>query len=179
MWHFTTGLRSVFLGAAAPFAVLAGSTVTNTALLTTVNGDLGVSPGSAVTNFPPGVVNGSIHAGDATAALAKVALNTAYLNAAGRTLGATTVSGNLGGQTLYPGLYKSTSSLEITSGDLTLDALGDANAVFVFQMASTLTTTVSRQIILAGKRQSRQHLLAGRQFGDPRRLLRLQGEHPG
>ena len=60
------------------------------------------------------------------------------------------MSGNLGGQTLPPGLYKSTSSLAISSGDLTLDAQGDANAVFIFQMASTLTTTVGRQVILSG-----------------------------
>jgi hypothetical protein len=60
------------------------------------------------------------------------------------------VAGNLGGQTLTPGLYKSTSSLEISSGDLTLDAQGDANAVFIFQMASTLTTTAGRQVILSG-----------------------------
>jgi hypothetical protein len=61
-----------------------------------------------------------------------------------------TVAGNIGGQTLTPGLYKSTSSLEITSGDLTLDAQGNASAVFIFQIASTLTTTEGRQIILAG-----------------------------
>jgi len=73
-----------------------------------------------------------------------------YNDAAGRTVGAITVAGNLGGQTLAPGLYKSTSSLEISSGDLTLDAKGDANAVFIFQMASTLTTTTGRQVILAG-----------------------------
>src|SRR6185295_16158328 len=60
------------------------------------------------------------------------------------------LAGNIGGQTLTPGLYKSTSSLEISSGDLTLDAQGDANAVFIFQMASTLTTTVGRQVILTG-----------------------------
>src|SRR5207237_3022098 len=68
----------------------------------------------------------------------------------GRTNGAVTVAGNLGGQTLTTGLYKSTSSLEISSGDLTLDAQGDANAVFIFQMASTLTTTSGRQVILSG-----------------------------
>ena len=61
-----------------------------------------------------------------------------------------TVSGNLGGQTLTPGLYKSTSSLAISGGDLTLDALGDSGAVFIFQMASTLTTTPMRAVILAG-----------------------------
>jgi hypothetical protein len=61
-----------------------------------------------------------------------------------------TVAGNLGGRTLAPGLYLSTSSLEISSGDLTLDAQGDEDAVFIFQMASTLTTTAGRQIILSG-----------------------------
>src|SRR5205823_5486881 len=77
-------------------------------------------------------------------------LTTAYNNAAGRTVGAILVAGDLGGQTLTPGLYTSTSSLEISSGDLTLDAQGDVNAVFIFQMASTLTTTVGRQVILSG-----------------------------
>jgi len=103
-----------------------------------------------VTGFPPGLVNGTIHAGDPAAAVAQLDLTTAYNDAAGRTVGAITVAGNLGGQTLTPGLYKSTSSLEISSGDLTLDARGDANAVFIFQMGSTLTTTTGRQVILAG-----------------------------
>jgi hypothetical protein len=111
---------------------------------------LGVSPGGAVTGFPPGLVNGTIHAGDSTAAQAQLDLTTAYNDAAGRTVGAVTVAGNLDGRTLTPGLYKSTSSLEISSGDLTLDAQGDANAIFIFQMASTLTTTSARQVTLSG-----------------------------
>jgi hypothetical protein len=78
------------------------------------------------------------------------ALTIAYNDAAGRTLAPVTVAGNLGGMTLAPGLYKSTSSLAISSGDLTLDAQGDANAVFIFQMASTLTTTPARAVILIG-----------------------------
>ena len=153
-WSFSTaattaGQAPVPLGSADTFAVLAGSTVTSTGG-TTVNGDLGLSPGTAVTGFPPGVVNGAIHAGDAVAAQAQLDLTSAYNDAAGRTVGAITVAGNLGGQTLTPGLYKSTSSLEISSGDLTLDAQGDANAVFIFQMGSTLTTTSGRQVILSG-----------------------------
>jgi hypothetical protein len=140
---------SVTLGTAGNFAVLAGSGVTNTGA-TAVTGDLGVSPGTSVTGFPPGTISGATHAGDATAAQAQVDLTTAYNDAAGRTLDAVTVAGNLGGLTLTPGLYKSTSSLAISSGDLTLDALGDANAVFIFQMASTLTTTTGRQVILSG-----------------------------
>jgi len=91
-----------------------------------------------------------IHAGDPTAAQAQGDLTTAYNDAAGRTVGAIAVAGNRGGLTLTPGLYKSTSSLEISSGDLTLDARGDTNAVFIFQMASTLTTTSGRQVILRG-----------------------------
>jgi methionine-rich copper-binding protein CopC len=153
VWHFTTGTEDAQapapLGSANAFAVLAGSTVTNTGP-TILNGDLGVSPGTAVTGFPPGIVHGTIHAGDSAAAQAKLDLTTAYNDAAGRSTSPITVSGNLGGQTLAPGLYKSTSSLAISSGDLTLDAQGDANAVFIFQMASTLTTTVGRQIILSG-----------------------------
>ena len=137
------------LGAVAGFAILAGSTVTNTGL-TVVTGDLGLSPGSAVTGFPPGIVNGVKHIADPTAAQAKLDLTTAYNDLKGRTLAPISVSGNLGGRTLAPGLYKSTSSLAISSGDLTLDARGNANAVFIFQMASTLTTSSGRAVILSG-----------------------------
>ena len=140
---------AVALGSAAGFAVLAGSTVTNTGG-TTVTGDLGVSPGSAVTGFPPGTVVGTIHAADPTAAGAIASLTIAFNDAAGRTLCPITVAGNLGGLTLTPGLYKSTSGLEISSGDLTLDAQGNANAVFIFQMASTLNTAAGLHVILAG-----------------------------
>jgi hypothetical protein len=149
-WTFTTAACSqarIVLGAAGNFAVLAGSTVTSTDL-TTIAGDLGVSPGTALTGFPPGIVVGLIHAGDPTSAQGIADLTTAYNDAAGRTLCPVTVSGNLGGQTLTPGLYKSTTSLAVSSGDLTLDAQGDDQAVFIFQMASTLTTTSGRQVIL-------------------------------
>jgi hypothetical protein len=154
VWRFTkggvvSGNLAPNLGAAAGFVILAGSTVTNTGL-TTLTGDLGVSPGSAVTGFPPGILNGTQHAADPTSAAAMAALTIAYNDAAGRTLAPVSVAGNLGGMTLAPGLYKSTSSLAISSGDLTLDAQGDANAVFIFQMASTLTATPARAVILIG-----------------------------
>ena len=139
----------VALGAADGYAVLAGPTVTNTGL-TTVTGDLGTSPGTAVTGFGPGVLVGTQHAGDVAAAAAQASLTTAYNDAAGRSLCAVMIAGNLGGLTLTPGLYKSTSSLEISSGDLVLDARGDSSAVFIFQMASTLTTTTGRQVLLTG-----------------------------
>jgi len=141
-------LATVALHSAGDLAVLAGSTVTSTGA-TSVTGDLGVSPGTAVTGFPPGVLVGA-RAGDPAAALAMGDLTTAYNDAAGRTLCPISVAGNLGGQTLAPGLYKSTSSLEVTSGDLTLDAQGDPTSIFIFQMASTLTTTSGRQVILSG-----------------------------
>lgn len=149
----TSGPAPVDLGSAGTFAVLAGSTVTSTGA-TTVNGDLGVSPGTAVNGFPPGTVNGTQHVGDPIAAQAQLDLTTAYNDAAGRTVDAVTIAGNIGGQTLPPGLYKSTSSVAISSGDLTLDAQGDENAVFIFQVASTLTTTAGRQVILSGGAQA-------------------------
>ena len=145
----TAAQAAIPLGTATHFGVLAGSTVANTGV-TTIHGDLGVSPGSAATGFPPGTVTGTQHVADSAAAQAQLDLTTAYNAAAARTVGAVLVAGNLGGLTLAPGLYKSTSSLEISSGDLTLNAQGDVNAVFIFQMASTLTTTAGRQVILSG-----------------------------
>ncbi len=140
----------VALAGAGTFAVLAGSGVTNTGA-TTVTGDLGLSPGSAVIGFPPGTVIGTQHVNDAAANQGQLDLTTAFNDAAGRTLCRTTVTPtNLGGRTLTPGLYWSGTSLEITSGTLTLDAQGDSNAVFIFQSASTLTTTSGLGIVLAG-----------------------------
>jgi hypothetical protein len=141
----------IALGSAATFGVLAATTVT-TIPTTTVNGDLGVSTGNTVTGSP--IVNGTTHLADPAAAQAQLDLTTAYNDAAGRTVDAITIAGNLGGLTLAPGLYKSAISLEITSGDLTLDAMGDTNAVWIFQMGSTLVTTVGRQVILSGGAQA-------------------------
>lgn len=135
------------------FAVLAGSTITNTGF-SVLNGDLGLSPGTSVTGFPPGIVNGTQHVTDVEAAAAQVQLTAAYLDLEGRT-GATTVAGDLGGQTLSPGLYKSTSSLAVSIADLTLDAGGNSDAVWVFQIASTLTIANGRSIILAGGAQAK------------------------
>ena len=141
----------VDLGSAANFGVLAGSAVISTGA-TTVNANLGVSPGTTLTGVP--TVNGTTHLGDPAAAQAQLDLTSAYEDAAGRTVGAVTVAGDLGGLSLTPGLYQSTSSLEISSGDLILDALGDTNAVFIFQIQSTLTTTSGRQVVLIGGAQA-------------------------
>jgi Ice-binding-like len=139
---------TVGLGSAAPFAVLAGTTVTNTGP-TVISGSLGVSPGAAITGFPPGQVkNGSQHAADGVALQAKAALVTAYNDAAGRTP-ATVVSTDLSGKTLAPGVYKSASALGLT-GTVTLDAHGDAKAVFIFQAGSTLITGSGSKVRLTG-----------------------------
>lgn len=157
-WNFNTATASniqsaVDLGDAAAFVVLAGSTVTSTGA-TALNGNLGVSPGTAVSGFPPGTMVGTQYTGNATSAAAMVDLSTAYSDAAGRTQSPVILAGNLGGLTLPPGLYKSTSSLAISSGDLTLDAMGDPDAVFIFQIASTFTTSSGRTVILTGGAKS-------------------------
>jgi len=135
----------VGLGTADSFAVLAGQTVTNTGP-TTINGDLGVMPGSAIPGFPPGKVNGAIHAADAVALKAQSDLTTAFNDAAGRTPPAL-LSADLSGLTLTAGVYKAPGALGLT-GALTLDAQGDANAVFIFQAASTLITASASHVNL-------------------------------
>jgi len=141
----------VGLGTASSFAVLAGSTVTNTGP-SVITGDLGVSPGTAVTGFPPGVMTGgTIHAADAVAAQAQLAVTTAYNDAAGRSPSAT-VTADLGGQTLVSGVY-SGPTLGLT-GTVTLDAQGDPNAVFVLRAGSTLITGTTSVVALANGAQA-------------------------
>jgi hypothetical protein len=143
----------VSLGTADSFAVLAGTTVTNTGP-TVVSGDLGVSPGTAVTGFPPGTVNnGTIHAGDAVAAQAQSDLTAAYNDAASRACAVVLTGQDLGGLTLTHGVYCFASSAQLT-GTLTLDAQGDPNAVFIFQIGSTLTTASGSNINLINGAQS-------------------------
>ena len=143
----------VGLGTAGSFAVLAGTTVTNTGP-SGISGDLGVSPGTAVTGFPPGIVSGgTIHAGDAVAAQAQSDLTTAYNDAAGRSPTANVPAFIGAGETLAPGVYNASSSLEV-GGSLTLDAGGDPNAVFVFQAPSTLITDSASSVTLANGAQA-------------------------
>ncbi len=146
----TTQQPIINLGGASSFAILAGSAISSTGA-TVITGDLGLSPGSSVGGFPPGILNGTLRINDALVNQAKLDLTAAYNDAAARTAtDIVTLSGNIGGLTLTPGLYKSTSSLAISSGDVTFDAMGDANAVFIIQIASTLTTTSGRKVILTG-----------------------------
>ena len=128
---------AVPLGTASAYAVLAGSTVTNTGS-SVISGDVGLSPGTAVTGFPPGTVTGVINAANAAAVAAQADLTTAYVNAAGQA--AHTVAAELGGQTLVPGVYTCAAGAFDITGILTLDGGNDPNAVFIFQAASTLIT---------------------------------------
>ena len=139
----------VSLGTAGSFVVLSGQTVTNTGF-TIINGNVGLSPGTSITGFPPGVVNGVVHISDAVASQAKQDLNAAYADASKRSGAPVALSGDLGGMTLTPGLYVSATSIELTSGDLTLDALGDEDAIWVFQIGTTFVSMVDRKVVLIG-----------------------------
>lgn len=136
----TAEATSISWGTASSFAVLGSTTVTSTGD-TVVNGDLGVSSGTAVTGFPPGIVTGEIHAGDAAAGQAHADAATAYgvlmLLAADTNLSGT----DLGSRTLAPGVYKFDTSAQLT-GDLVLDGEGD----YVFLIGSTLTTASGSSI---------------------------------
>jgi hypothetical protein len=137
---------NVDLGTADSFAVLAGSTVTNTGS-SVVHGDLGVSPGSAITGFPPGLITapGTQHSNDAVAMQAQNDLTTAYNVAIGESCTQDLTGQDLGGLTLTPGVYCYTTSAQLT-GTLTLNAQGDPNAVFLFKIGSTLTTASSSTV---------------------------------
>ena len=145
-------VATVNLGTASPFGVLAGSTVTNTGA-TIINGDLGVSPGTAITGFPPGIVTGATHRADGVAAGAQADLTTAYNDAAGRS-----PSGSVGpfigaGQTMSPGVYNASTSLDL-GGALTLNAHGNPDAVWIFQVGSTLVTDSASSVVLTGGAQA-------------------------
>ena len=142
----------VNLFTAYSYAILAGSTVTNTGS-SVITGDLGLHPGSSVTGFPPGTVSGTQHIADAAALQAKSDLATAYDDAAGQPCTQNLTGQDLGGMTLVPGVYCFASSAGLT-GILTLDAQGDPNAVFVFQIGSTLTTAGGSTISLTNSAQS-------------------------
>lgn len=136
----------VGLGTAGGFAVLAGETITNTGP-TTITGNVGLHPGSAVTGFASVTLNGTQHVADSAALQAKNDLVTAYNDAAGRTP-PTTVATELGGQSLKAGVYNSTAGTFGVTGTLTLDAEGDSHAVFIFQAASTLITAPGSSVSL-------------------------------
>jgi hypothetical protein len=151
------GQVPVPLASASTYAVLAGSTVTSTGA-TALTGDLGLSPGSAVTGFPPGTVTGLQNVDNLAAKGAEANLTTAYANAtpASRANCPVTLTNgeNLAGLTLAPGLYWSAKTLNIEGGALTLSGGGNPNAVFVFQLGSAFTTTSGAKVILTNGAQA-------------------------
>jgi ice-binding like protein len=140
------------LGAAASFGVVGASTVTNTGP-TVVNGDLGLSPGTSVTGFPPGIVTGTIQIANAAALAAQNSITTAYNALAGQACDLSLTGQNLGGLTLTPGVYCFSSSAQLT-GTLTLNGLGNPGSVWVFQIGSTLTTASGSSVVFINGGQS-------------------------
>jgi hypothetical protein len=174
VWTFNTvaplGPNPVILNSVAAYGIIAGVGVRNDAGFSVIHDmNVGISPGvrSSITGFPPAtVVNGAIHASDdlvptgiaAVLLAAKQHLVEAYLFAEGATFPAPqTADVDQGGLTLAPGIYKASTSLLIQNGDLTLDAQGDANAVWIFQVGSALTTVggAGGNIVLAGGAQAK------------------------
>jgi len=143
---------TVNLGTSSAYAVLAGSAITNTGA-TSVGGDIGISPGTSITGFPPGQqISGTTNVANGAALGAENDLITASNDAAGRTP-FTTVSGDLGGTTLVAGVYHSASSMGLT-GTVTLNGGGNLDSVFIFQAGSTLTTASTSTVALENGAQA-------------------------
>jgi hypothetical protein len=142
------------LGRAATYGILAGSTVTCAGAPGTINADVGVSPGSTTTGFPPCTITGATNLANAAAANAQNDLTTAYNALAGLACGTTVTPADLGGRTLAPGVYCAATSMAIT-GTVTLDGQGDPNALFVFQMGSTLLPATGSTVALIGGAQAK------------------------
>jgi hypothetical protein len=154
---------TINIGSTTDFVVIAGSLISNVPT-SSITGNIGLSPsaGSLISGFGNEEITGTIYTVDATGpagsvqdavglTAAKGDITTAYNDAAGRTsTDIVLLAGNIGGLTLTPGLYKSSGSLEISSGDLTFDANGNADEVFIIQIATTLNTTSGRKVILSG-----------------------------
>ena len=140
------------LGSASTYAVLAGSTLTNTGP-TLITGDVGIAPGTSLTGFPPGTVSGATNLANTQSQAAQTSATAAYLSVAGAPPTATVANVSLGGLILTPGVYSAATSLSLT-GAVTLNAGGNASAVFIFQAGSTLTTATSSSVVLINGAQA-------------------------
>jgi type VI secretion system secreted protein VgrG len=141
------------LNSADSFAVLGATTVTSTGN-SFLYGNLGVSPGTSITGFPtPGTVVGLTYDGGTVASQAQADALTAYNTLAGETFTLSLTGLNLGGETLSPGVMNFSSSAQLT-GTLTLNANGDPNARFDFQIGSTLTTAANSSVVLENGAQA-------------------------
>jgi hypothetical protein len=147
----TSARAQVPLGTAQAYGVLAASTVTNTGP-TVITGSVGVSPGTAVVGFPPGLASAPIHAADAAALQAQSDTTLAYNFLAAQPCG-TTLTGDLGGRTLVPGVYCYASAAQLT-GTVTLDGLGNPASLFIFQVGSALTTASASRVTLINGAQA-------------------------
>ena len=139
------------LGTAEAFGVLGASTVTNTGP-TVITGSVGVSPGSAITGFPPGVATAALHTADAVALQAQNDATLAYNFLAAQTCG-TPLTGDLGGRTLTPGVYCFAAAAQLT-GTVTLDGLGNPASTFIIQVGSALTTASASNVVLINGAQA-------------------------
>ncbi len=144
---FVKGELALDLGLAEPYAILAGTTVTSTGVVgTVVTGNIGIFPGSAITGFPPAVLNGAIDAANGASGGAQGDLTTAYNMLASKAFNTTLSNQDLGGMTLFPGVYKFDAAAAM-NGMLTLDARGDPTAVWTFQIGSSLLIAEGSSII--------------------------------
>ena len=141
----TTPDNGPLLGAAAAFSVLGSTTVVSTGV-STVSGDVGVTPAGTIVGFPPGIVGGNIHVTDSLAAAARTALVVAYGLAVTQTTD-TQFAGDLNGAVFTPGVHHSGSAMALT-GSMTLDGLGDPGAIFIFQIDAALNTAAASRVLL-------------------------------
>lgn len=144
----------VNLNSAANFAVLSYAGITNTGA-TTVCGSLGTFPNASVDGGIIVICGGTRQVATTPAGTAETDLGTAYTDAMGRSGGAVIpAGGDIGGQTLAPGLYTDLGDLHVKTGDLTLDAKGNANAVFIIQVTGDMIVAPARMVHLINGAQA-------------------------
>jgi len=147
----TANAQAVSLGSAVNFGAVAATTITNSGQ-TIVNGELGLSPGSSITGFPPGL-SGTIHINDAEAVAAQADAHNAYNQAVALAFTTDLSGSDLGGKTLTAGVYHFDTTATL-NGILTLDGGGNSSSVFVFQIGTTFMTGAAAQVVLTNGAQA-------------------------